>query len=971
MIKRLIFLILCGSALFGVAFLADRNYIEPMLFGVAFMVVVFFCLRWAIVALKGFSSSQFAGSNSVHYGSSGLNAIWELQLHPLVGRFVAGFSFFSLSIFLATSQMRNLSLFRLPVFLVGSFMSKFTVRCLSILIHSRKVALFTPTIMSVLAKSGPVELRKVFNLLAFRTLLCYDQLRHVFFLIKKSCLEPISSYTLGLGLFHYTSIKSHLKLILFFFLFTSITSAYNPSITSFNAGAVSPLMEARSDFQKYSSSSRTIENMFVTVQGPVLKRPGTKYIATAKSGSPRLLPFEFSTDDAYVLETGNLYMRFYRNGGQILSGATPFEIVTTYATADLFNIKHAQADNDMYLADGSNKPQILTRADHDDWTIADVDYANGPFLPENETTTTITPSGTTGSITLTASAAIFQSASGASHVGSLWAINQTRDNSTITGSFSANGTSLSTPSFTGSYGFTTSGNTGGTITLQRSTNNGTSWRSALTALTNTDFDNPAETEDDVAIYRVVMSNYASGTPTFTFTITDDTNKGVVEITAVASTTSATATVITDLVSTSATTKWREGYWSDFRGWPTSVAFHQQRLVYGGSRSFPQALWFGKQNPDDYANFLEGTLDTSAFTAELPGQNPIRWILSQDYLLIGTSGSVGKYGEQGKSVTPTSPNYQEQTRHGSDNLSAILGGDSVLYIERGARKVREFGFSFQVDKYLSPDLTLLSPEITETGITDIAFQLRPVPILWNVLADGDIATLTYQRDQSVVAWTKQNTDGDFDSVTVISGDDEDEVWVSVDRGGSANFIEQFQPQDWGTDQEDAWFVDSGLGYDSTPATTFSGLDHLNGDTVAVWADGTVQDSEVVASGSITLDVESSVVAAGLPFTAKLETLPIRADPQDMTLNKKIKRLWVDFYKTGDVSFGNGANSDLTEVNFTQGSSFVAFQDLFTSTVKLKQFSFVYGGMIKQTIYFESSKPSPLGIRAIVPEMEIRR
>jgi hypothetical protein len=761
-----------------------------------------------------------------------------------------------------------------------------------------------------------------------------------------------------------------IRKFLILLLLCNVAFGLSPSITSFNAGQVSPLMEARSDFQKYNSSSRILENMFVTVQGPALKRPGTKYIATAKREQPRLLPFEFSVDDAYILETGNQYMRFFRDGGQILDPVNPVEIVTPYDTSELRSIQHDQADNEMYFANGTDHPQLLSRTSHTDWTMIDVDFTTGPFLPENDTATTITPSAITGSITLTATDDIFQSTPGASHVGSLWAIEQTRESSTVTGSFSGNGTSLSSPFFTGAYGFITSGNSGGTITLQRSTNGGTSWRAALSSLTNTDFDNPAETEEDGAIYRVVMSNYTGGTPTFTLTITDNTNKGVVRITAVASATSATATVLTDLVSTDATTAWREGYWSDFRGWPLTVAFHQQRLVYGGSKTYPQTIWFGKTDPDDYSNFLEGTLDTSSFTVALPGQNPIAWMLSQDFLLIGTSGSCGKYGDQGKAITPTSPNYQQQTRHGGAPLTAVLGGDSVLYVERGARKVREFSFSLQVDKYTSPDLTILSPEITKSGIVDIGFQLRPNPVLWSVLANGDIATLTYDRTQSVIAWTKQVTAGDFHSVAIIAGTNEDEVWVSVTRNNTT-FIEQFQPNYWGDDQEDAWFVDSGLGYDSTPASTFGGLDHLNGQTVAVFADGIVQESETVAGGQVTIDIAASVVAMGLPYTAKLETMPIRIDPQDYTLNKRIKALYIDFYKTGDVSFGNGSDSDLTPVNFSSGSSFLAFQEFHTSKVKPKRFAWVYSGMKKQTVYLESSKPVPLGVRAIIPEMEIRR
>jgi hypothetical protein len=849
------------------------------------------------------------------------------------------------------------------------------------------------------------------------------------------------------------------KKLVLFLLITACASAYMPSITNFNAGQVSPLIEARADFQRYNSACRTVENMMVTIQGPVLKRPGTKYIAAAKAGAPRLIPFEYSTDDAYIIEFGNLYARFYRDGGQILTGVggDPVEITTVYETADLANIQYAQTDNELYLVDGSHPPQVLSRTSHTAWTIADVDFTSGPFLPANETTTTITPSGTTGTVLFTASAAIFQTDADEGHVGSIWSIEQVRASSVVEGTFTANGTSLSSPYFTGSYSFTTADNEDGTITLQRSTNGGSSWRPALDAVTDADFDNPSETEEDGAIYRVVMSGYGAGTPDYTFTITDNMNKGVIKIITVPSTTTVTAEILTDLASTDATTVWKEGYWSDYRGWPETVTFHQQRLVFGGSDSYPQTIWFGKQDPDDYANFLEGTYDTSAFTIALEGQNPIKWLLSQDYMLIGTSGSCGKWGKQGEAVTPTSPSYQQQSPFGAAALPAVMAGDSVVYIERGARNVRDFGYSLQYDKYLSSPLTILSPEITDSGITGIGFQLRPDPVLWCVLDDGEIATLTYQKDQAVIAWTRQVTDGDFESIAVISsGDDEDEIWVSVKRtidGDDVRYIEQLQPHDWGDEQEDAWFVDSGAtwagvtaatvtgatqadpgvitavdhgftdgdqvrfssvvgmtelnervytvassdddtfelknaagdtDYDTSDYTeyisggtvvqvenTFTGLDHLEGETVSVFADGVVQAEEVVAAGSVTIDVYASVVTIGLPYTAKLETLPIRADPQDMAMNKRINSLYVDFYQTGDCEFGNGANSVLTPINFIEGASVTAYEDFYTSTVKLKRFAWVYGGAIKQTVYFESSAPAPLGIRAIVPDMEIRK
>jgi hypothetical protein len=542
-------------------------------------------------------------------------------------------------------------------------------------------------------------------------------------------------------------------------------------------------------------------------------------------------------------------------------------------------------------------------------------------------------------------------------------------------------TGASTAFFNGGYSFTTDGTWDATVTLQRSTDVGVTWENALSPLNSTNFDNPAETEETGAIYRVLMSDWVSGTANWTFIISDSLNRGIVRITGFTSSTVTTATVITDLANTDATSKWREGYWSDFRGWPKTIAFHQQRLVFGGSRSFPQVLWFGKQDPDDYTNFNEGTLDTSSFTAALEGQNPIRWLLSQEYLTIGSSGSCGLWGERGVNVTPTSPAYQDQTSHGSASISAVMGGDSIIYIERGARNARELSFSLQVDKYLSPNLSVLSPEITESGMKEIAFQLRPSPILWCVLNNGDMATLTYQSDQAVVAWSKQVTDGNFESVTSVPSitGSEDEVWVIVQRtfsgvnsGNPVRYVEQFQPRDWGTDDNDAWFLDSALSYNSTPQTSFTGLGHLEGETMSIYADRLIENPEIVVSGSITIDNAASRVLAGLPFTSKLETFPIVIGPQDAAFNKKIKFVWADLFESGALEYGGSSAATLMTVNFENSlinNPAATAQDLYTSAVSQKKLMWFFGSLKKQTIYLETSEPMPLTVRGLTPDYDL--
>lgn len=771
-----------------------------------------------------------------------------------------------------------------------------------------------------------------------------------------------------------------IKKFLIIFILVGTAFGVSPAINSFNTGQISPFMEARADFgaqagtfhSKYSSACRTLENIFALSQGPAVRRPGTKYIATVKSGTPKLLSFDYATDDTYIMETGNIYMRFYRSGGQILSSGSAYEIVTPFLEADLFNIQTAQVDNVMYLVDGTNPPQKLTRSGHTSWTIADASITDGPFQPENSTTTTITPSGTLtvgGSITLTASTAIFNSG----HAGSYWEINQQRGTTLLSGELSSeDACSASTSSFSGGYSFTTSGTWDATIRLERSTDAGSTWDSALSPLNSTNFDNPTESESTSVLHRVRMTDYVSGTCNYKHTISDTLNHGIVNVTAYTNTTVVTGTVIAALTSTDATTQWREPYWSDYRGWPKTVEIHHQRLIFGGSDTFTQTLWFGKADSDDYENFDEGTLDTSSFTIALEGQNPITWLLGEDYLFIGTSGSCGRYGTAGESHVPLSPSYREQTRNGAQNIKATIAGNAILYIERGARKVRELGFSLQADKYVSTDLTQISEDITEGGIVDAAFQYRPEPVLWCVL-DSDIATLTYQREQAVVAWSLQKTTGDFESVAIIPSSGEDEVWVVVSRtinSVTARYIEQFQPREWGTDDDDAWFCDSGISYSGTATTSFTGATHLANESVVVYADGIIQPNVTVSStGTFTLGTSAANVIVGIPFTSKLETMPIVVDQQDRMKGKKITKVGLDFYKTGTCSYGNGPDSELTKINFYEQAGLTASVGLVTSTRKPWPVTWPYGPTVKQTVYLETSEPGPMMIRQIIPEFRI--
>ena len=184
-------------------------------------------------------------------------------------------------------------------------------------------------------------------------------------------------------------------------------------LSNFTAGELSPRLDGRNDLAKYSAGCATVENMVIYPHGAAARRPGTTFIAEVKTSSAktRLISFEFSTTQTYILELGNQYMRFYRDNGQILSSGSPYEISTPYLTAELFDIKFAQSADVMYITHPNHATRKLSRTGHTSWTLTEVDFTNGPYLDTNTSTTTITASASTVGTgrTFTASANTFAS----------------------------------------------------------------------------------------------------------------------------------------------------------------------------------------------------------------------------------------------------------------------------------------------------------------------------------------------------------------------------------------------------------------------------------------------------------------------------------------------------------------------------------------------------------------------------------
>jgi len=625
-------------------------------------------------------------------------------------------------------------------------------------------------------------------------------------------------------------------------------------INSFTGGVLTPRLDGRTDLDKYYSGCKTLENMLVLPYGGATKRPGTYYIADAKDAAVacRMIPFEFSVTQSYPMEFCNHAIRFYIDGGQIVDvNDDPYEIVSPYGTSDLFGLKFVQSADLMYFVHPDYQTQKLTRAGHTSWTIESVEFDYGPFLPENETAFTITPDSTVGDVNLITTGELFD----ANHVGSQWQLSYVVEANSTSGNLTVVDTNSATITVQlgRKFDFTTHGRAwSGTATLQRSYDLGSTWEDVRPAHYENDGDiqfTGQELVDD-AIYRVYMTEFTSGNCRYSLIARGFLVNGVVKITAVTDANNAIGTVVHTLGDTSATTYWSEGAFSDYRGWPSAITFFQERLVLGSTLHQPQTMWFS--NSFEWENFQTGTNDAQGFDYTLAADqaNEIQWLLTRSDLLIGTGG--GEWVMTGGveiPLTPTNVRARRQSNIGSADIQATMANNVPLYVQRYARKVRQLSYDFASDNYVTPDLTLLAEHITESGIKEIDFQRSPSPILWCVLNNGDVAAMTFEPDQSVVSWHYHSFGGDVESVCVIPSTNEDEVWFAIERtvnGSTVRYIEQMQPQDWGTDQADAFFVDSGLSFDNGGTKTITGITKadpgvvtcaghgfLDGEQVEIW------------------------------------------------------------------------------------------------------------------------------------------
>jgi hypothetical protein len=734
-------------------------------------------------------------------------------------------------------------------------------------------------------------------------------------------------------------------------------------LTNFTGGELSPRLDGRNDLAKYASGCKTLQNMIVYPHGSAARRPGTTFVAEVKTSSAftRLIPFEFSTTQTYILEFGDDYIRFYKDSGAILEANKTITAITKANPGVVTTTAHGFSNGDTVVISG----------------VVGMTQVNGKrFKVASVATDTFALQDIDGNNVNTTSYTTYVSGGVANRVYTLATTYETADLAELKFAQSADVMYICHPDY---------------VPKKLSRTGHTSW-----TITDVEFTNGPYLDDNITAVTLNSSAHTVGTArdltasAATFVSTDvgrlvRFREGYGKITAFTSTTAVTWTIIKDTNSGSSSTDWALGAWSDTTGYPSCVSFFEQRLVFAGTTDQPQTLFFSKSG--DYENMDEnrgGTIaddDAIIYTIASNQVNAIRFLSSTRTLIVGTVG--GEFSVSGGGtddpVTPTNILIKKQSNHGCANIDAIPVGNVTLFLQRAKRKIRELAYNFDVDGYVAPDMTILAEHISESGIKSMSYQQEPNQLIWCVREDGRLVCLTYQREQQVVAWHQHIFGGAFstgiavcESIATIPTDDKEyQSWVIVKRtinGVTRRYVEYINQFDFDqTDNTNFNFLDSQLAYDGSATTTISGLDHLEGQVVSVLANGSTHPNRTVTNGSITLARSSTKVKVGLSYTSILQTMRLDAGSQNGTSQAKTKRIFnvsIRLYESIGVEVGpNLSNMEAIPFRSSANPMDQAIP-VFTGD---KEVEFRGNYETDGFIFVRQTQPLPLTVLSLYPEL----
>ena len=457
----------------------------------------------------------------------------------------------------------------------------------------------------------------------------------------------------------------------------------------------------------------------------------------------RLVRFQFSDTQAYMLEFGNLYVRFYRDNGRIEETGIAVELATPYPTSVLFDLMFAQSADTMFIAHRDYAPRQIERTSHVNWTINETAFISAPT-----SFVSVADAVTNGQFREDLTGWTVISGNDVTATG----FDVDLDNSGTNAVLEQAVTVDAGQEYELNFNFIDHSHTTSTsrkLTVQSGSTSGGTNHLAST---------------EVTLGQHSFTFTPAATPTYLRF--SNTNAGVASVGTISLRRTSGGTV-------------------DANTYPGAVTFYEQRLFWAGSRNHPQTFW-GSQT-GSYLNMDQATADSDhsvQFSVAADSLDAIVWVGSARDLILGSFGSEhSANGGVDNAIQPASINVTLQSAFGSERITPVNAGHALLFVSRGGKKLREFVFNFDVDGFKAPDLTLLAAHITNDGITQLAYQQDPDSLCWCSTSTGELIGMTYLADQNVIAWHRHPLGGTLATVESVGTipdvtKGEDQLWTAV-------------------------------------------------------------------------------------------------------------------------------------------------------------------------------------------------
>lgn len=376
-------------------------------------------------------------------------------------------------------------------------------------------------------------------------------------------------------------------------------------------------------------------------------------------------------------------------------------------------------------------------------------------------------------------------------------------------------------------------------------------------------------------------------------------------------------------------------------YPAAVGYYEQRRCFAGTDDDPAFFWATRSATESNLSYSIPQRDDDSVRFRIAARErcAIKHIVPLGQLVLLSESSEWRIAPADGEVLTPNVSVRPQSYIGSAEATPMIVNNNLIFAAKRGGHVRELAYNWQANGYVNGDLCLRAPHLfDEATLVDLAYTKAPVPIVWAVSSSGDLLGMTYIPDQQIGAWHHHDTkDGTFENVVAVPEGDNDVLYCIVKRAtpaGDKRFIEYMLPRQSDDDDTDGFFVDCGLTYNGAPATTISGLTHLEGQVVTILADGGVMPSQTVTGGAITLTNAASVVHVGLEITADLKTLPLafEVDGYGQGRPKNVNEVWLRFFKSRGV-FAGPTFDKLTEHKPRTTENYDSPPSLITGEIRL--------------------------------------